>query len=195
MRETVIALRGAQKRYGKHKVLSGVNLEIKKGDIFGLVGKNGAGKTTIFKIILGLSEYQEGHLQIFGEEKNLAAGRKRIGFFVGSNFFPYMTAKQNLEYYRQVKGITDKNEVNRVLEIAELGQVKSKYKAFSMGMRQRLGIASAMMGNSDILLLDEHTNGLDPQGIADIRHLLQRLNDEHGMTIVISSHILGELQN
>lgn len=195
MGETVISLKGVQKSYGKHKVLTNVNLDIPKGDIFGLVGKNGAGKTTIFKIILGLSEYQDGHLSIGGEGMTLAEGRKHIGFFVGSNFFPYMTGRQNLEYYRVLKGIKDKSEVNRVLEIVELKGVKSKYKGYSMGMRQRLGIANALMGNPEILILDEPTNGLDPQGIADVRHLVQKLNSEHGMTVVISSHILGELQN
>lgn len=195
MGETVISLKGIQKSYGKHKVLNNVNLDIPRGDIFGLVGKNGAGKTTIFKIILGLSEFQEGHLSVGGEGMDLAKGRKNIGFFVGSNFFPYLTGKKNLEYYRVLKGIKDKSEVDRVLEIVELKGVKSKVKGYSMGMRQRLGIANALLGNPEILILDEPTNGLDPQGIADVRHLVQKLNSEYGMTVVISSHILGELQN
>ncbi|MGL6293045.1 ATP-binding cassette domain-containing protein [Eubacterium aggregans] len=192
MGETVISLRGIQKSYGKHKVLSNVNLDIQKGDIFGLVGKNGAGKTTIFKILLGLSEYQDGHLIIGGKEENLAEERQHIG----SNFFPYLTGRQNLEYYRQLKEFKDKSAVDRVLEIiVELKGVKSKFKGYSMGMCQRLGIANALLGNPEILILDEPTNGLDPKWIADVRHLVQKLNAEHGMTVVISSHILGELQN
>lgn len=195
MGESVITLKGINKNYGKHQVLKGVDLEINKGDIYGLVGKNGAGKTTIFKIILGLSEYQGGTLSICGSEADVAEGRKKIGFFVGQNFFPYLSARKNLEYYRVLKNIKDKNEVDRVLKIVELDQVKSNFKSFSMGMRQRLGIANALMGNPEILILDEPTNGLDPQGIADVRKLVQKLNEEYGMTVIVSSHILGELQN
>jgi ABC-2 type transport system ATP-binding protein len=195
MSETVISLEGIKKSYGKARVLKGVDLAIEKGDIFGLVGKNGAGKTTIFKIILGLSEFQEGKLQVGGDGVSLEEGRKKIGFFVGSDFFPYLSARQNLEYYRELKGIRDKGEVERVLEIVDLSGAKGKFKNFSMGMRQRLGIANAIMGNPEILILDEPTNGLDPQGIADVRHLVKKLNTEFDMTIIISSHILGELQN
>lgn len=195
MGEAVISLQGVDKSYGKHKVLSDVNLEIEHGDIFGLIGKNGAGKTTIFKIILGLSDFESGKLVIEGEDRKYTEGRKKIGFFVGSDFFTYMTARQNLEYYRKLKGIRDKKEIDRVLEIVELKDVKSTFKSFSMGMRQRLGIANALLGNPEILILDEPTNGLDPQGIADVRKLVQKLNEEFGMTMVISSHILGELQH
>lgn len=194
MGETVISLQNVQKNYGKHKVLSGVNLEIEKGCIYGLIGKNGAGKTTIFKIILGLSDYQEGTLLFCGKANNESEGRKKIGFFVGQNFFSYMSAKQNLEYYCRLKGVK-RSEADRVLKLVELDQVKSSFKNYSMGMRQRLGIANALLGGPEILILDEPTNGLDPQGIADVRKLIQRLNEEYGMTIVVSSHILGELQN
>lgn len=195
MSESIITLKGIEKKYGKHKVLNNVNLDIKKGDLFGLVGKNGSGKTTIFKIILGLSQSSRGSVELFGSDKNLLEMRKKIGFLIGSNFFSYMTAKQNLEYYSQLKGIKDKNEVDRVLEIVELNGVKSKFKSYSMGMKQRLGIANALLGNPEILILDEPTNGLDPQGIASIRVLVQKLNKEYGMTVIISSHILSELQN
>lgn len=195
MSEAIISLKGIRKCYGKHEVLHDVNLDIKKGDIFGLIGRNGAGKTTLFKVILGLSEYEEGSLEIAGEDKNLSAGRRKIGFLVGSNFLPYMTGRQNLEYYRVLKGVKDKNEVDRVLEIVGLKGVKSHYSKYSMGMKQRLGIANALLGMPEILILDEPTNGLDPQGIADVRSLIQRLNEEFGLTIIVSSHILGELQN
>ena len=106
-----------------------------------------------------------------------------------------MTGRQNLEYYRILKGVKDKSEVDRVLKIVELDNVKRKFKNYSLGMKQRLGIANALLGNPEILILDEPTNGLDPQGIADVRKLVQKLNEEYGMTVVISSHILGELQN
>lgn len=195
MGETVISLKGINKSYGKHKVLENVDIDINKGDIFGLIGKNGAGKTTMFKVILGLSEYENGELKIGEEGDSIEQGRKKIGFLIGSNFFPYMNAKQNLEYYCKMKGIKDKSEVGRVLKIVGLDGVKKKFRQYSLGMKQRLGIANAILGNPEILILDEPTNGLDPQGIADIRTLIQKLNEEYGMTVIVSSHILGELQN
>lgn len=195
MSEAVISLKGIEKSYGKHKVLTNVNLEINKGDIFGLVGRNGAGKTTMFKVILGLSSYEKGTLEICGSSKDLAKGRQKIGFLVGANYFDYMSAKQNLEYYRILKGIKDKKRVDKVLKIVGLDGVKKPVKNFSMGMKQRLGIANALLSKPEILILDEPTNGLDPQGIADIRTLVQTLNEQYGMTVIISSHILGELQH
>lgn len=195
MANTVISLRGVNKSYGKHKVLENVDMDIHKGDIFGLIGKNGAGKTTLFKIILGLSAFQNGELKIGDEGDSLKEGRRKIGFLIGANFFPYMNARQNLKYYCRMKGIKDKSEIDRVLKIVGLEGVKSKFSQYSLGMKQRLGIANAILGNPEILILDEPTNGLDPQGIADIRKLIQSLNEEYGMTVIVSSHILGELQN
>lgn len=193
MAEAVISMHGITKSYGKHQVLHDVELDIERGDIFGLIGRNGAGKTTLFKVILGLSDYK-GALTIEGS-RNLSEGRQKIGFLIGSNFFGYMTARQNLEYYRVMKGLKDKSEIDRVLKIVGLDTAKGPYSRFSMGMKQRLGIANAMLGRPEILILDEPTNGLDPQGIADVRALIQRLNEEFGMTVIVSSHILGELQN
>ncbi|MDO4977063.1 MAG: ATP-binding cassette domain-containing protein [Eubacteriales bacterium] len=196
MSDIVISLRDVTKRYGMSKVLKGVNLDIEKGEIYGLIGKNGSGKTTIFKTILGLSEFQGGTLFVGDEGDTLKQGRAKIGFFIGTHFFPYMTAKQNLKYYCKLKGVKGaRAEINRVLEIVGLKDVKSKFKAYSLGMKQRLGVAAAMLGNPEIIILDEPTNGLDPQGIADVRNVLKKLNEEYGTTIVISSHILGELQN
>lgn len=194
MSDTIISLKGIDKSYGKHKVLTDVNLEVKKGDLFGLVGRNGAGKTTLFKVILGLSSYQKGSIELFGST-DLSKQRQRIGFLIGSNCFDYMTGRENLEYFRRLKGIKDKNEVDRVLKIVGLDGVKTKVGKYSLGMRQRLGIANAMMGNPELMILDEPTNGLDPQGIADVRNLVKRLNQEFGMTVIVSSHILGELQH
>lgn len=199
MSESVIQLDKIVKSYGEHKVLKGVNMCVNKGDIYGLVGKNGAGKTTLFKVVLGLSEFQSGKLSILGaknEEENRKK-RRHIGFFVGANFFGYLNARENLEYYRRLKGIKDENEIDRVLAIVGLDNdaAKAKAKSYSLGMKQRLGIANALLGNPDIVILDEPTNGLDPQGIADIRHIIQNLNSEDGKTIIVSSHILGELEH
>lgn len=195
MEESVIKLENIVKRYGSHEVLKGVNLDIKKGQIYGLVGKNGAGKSTAFKLILGLSDYSEGTITINGTD-DVEKGRTKIGFFIGDNYFPNLNAAQNLRYFATLKGIKNKKEeVNRLLEIVGLKGVKTKVKGYSLGMRQRLGIANAIMGNPEILILDEPANGLDPQGIADIRELVKKLNRDYGMTIIVSSHILGELQN
>ena len=193
----MISLSHIHKSYDTHKVLNDINLNINKGEIYGLIGKNGAGKTTIFKIILGLTNFESGKLSIDGSKtkKELENNRKRIGFFIGKNFFDYLTAEENLNYYRVLKGIKDKNEVKRVLELVGLKGVNAKYSSFSMGMKQRLGIANALLGNPEILILDEPVNGLDPQGIADIRNLIIKLNKEYNMTIVVSSHILGELEH
>ena len=195
MSETVIELKNICKNYGKKHVLSDVSFTVNKGDIYGLVGKNGAGKTTIFKIILGLSDCNGGEV-LLENSKELDAAREKMGFFVGNNFFPYMDAKENLEYYATLKGIKNPEaEIKEVLELIGLSGVKTKAGGFSLGMKQRLGIGIAILGKPEILILDEPANGLDPQGIADIRHLVQRLNSEYGMTVMISSHILGELQN
>lgn len=195
MSDAIISLEHIKKSYGKHEVLKDINLEIPKGQIYGLVGRNGSGKTTMFKIILGLSDYQGGKVHVGEPGDTLDQGRERVGFFVGQNLFTYMTARENLEYYRRLKNIKDPKEVDRVLDLVGLSGVKTKVSGFSLGMRQRLGIANALLGNPEIILLDEPTNGLDPQGIADIRKLLKRLNEEFGITVIVSSHILGELQN
>ncbi len=193
----MISLHHIDKKYGRHRVLEDVNLTIREGEIYGLIGKNGAGKTTIFKIILGLTEYEKGQLSVAGNKSKsaLSSSRKKIGFFIGKNFFDYLTAKENLEYYLRMKGIQKKGEVERVLSLVNLQDVTAKFGSFSMGMKQRLGIANAMLGNPEILILDEPVNGLDPQGIADIRSLIVKLNAEYGTTVVISSHILGELEH
>lgn len=193
----MITLSHIPKSYDDFQVLKDVNLTVNKGEIYGLIGKNGAGKTTIFKIILGLTDFESGTLSIAGSQSDSALQnkRKKIGFFIGKNFFDYMNAEENLHYYRQMKGLKDKKEVNRILQLVGLQGVTAKYSSFSMGMKQRLGIANALLGNPEILILDEPTNGLDPQGIADIRNMIVTLNKERNMTIIVSSHILGELEH
>lgn len=200
MGKTLIKLDHVKKSYGRQEVLKGVNMEVNQGDIYGLIGRNGAGKTTIFKMILGLSEVTGGLVSIDGSqtERELMANRSRIGFMVGARFYGYLNARDNLRYTARFKGIPGrerKKEIERVLELVGLKDAKKPVKTFSLGMTQRLGIASAILGNPEILILDEPTNGLDPQGIADVRHLIRRLRDEQNMTIIVSSHILGELEH
>jgi len=193
----MIELQQINKFYGNQQVIKNLNLHVNKSEIYGLIGKNGAGKTTIFKIILGLSTFRDGQLMIKGSKNtaDILLNRKKIGFLIGKNFYDYLDAKENLHYFRRLKGIKNKKEVDRVLEIVDLNKTKAKYKTFSMGMKQRLGIANALLGSPEILILDEPTNGLDPQGIVDIRNLIQRLNTEYRLTIIVSSHILGELEH
>ena len=198
--DSVIKLENIVKSYGNMEVLKGASLSVNKGDIYGLIGKNGSGKTTMFKIILGLSEFKGGTLSIDGSKTpaELLRNRQKIGFFVGTNFYPYLSARENLRYYAMVKNIPGreiKKEISRVLEIVGLDDVKKPVRSYSLGMKQRLGIANAILGNPEILILDEPTNGLDPQGIADIRHMIRRFNEEFGMTVIVSSHILGELEH
>ncbi len=199
MGDAVFSLKGIKKNYGSHQVLKSVDMQVNKGDIYGLVGKNGAGKTTLFKVILGLSDYQGGKLSILGAKNahQNALNRRKIGFFVGHNFFDYLSGYENLNYYRRLKGIRGRKEVNRVLEMVGLSQkaAKMEARAYSLGMKQRLGIANALLGDPEVLILDEPTNGLDPQGIADVRNMITRLNQENGTTVLISSHILGELEH
>jgi ABC-2 type transport system ATP-binding protein len=200
MSEAVIKLENVNKSYGKHEVLKDVNMQVNKGDIYGLIGRNGAGKTTIFKMILGLSHVNSGNVSIMdsASKKELLKNRGRIGFFVGCRFYNYMNAERNLLYFATVKGIPRKErkqEIARVLDVVGLTGIKKPVKTFSLGMQQRLGIANAILGNPEILILDEPTNGLDPQGIADVRNLIKKLRDEYGKTVIVSSHILGELEH
>ncbi len=199
MGESVIKIDNLVKSYGHHEVLKGINMSVNKGDIYGVIGKNGAGKTTLFKVILGLSPSNSGNMSILGagSEKDNNVNRARIGFFVGVNFYNYLSGVENLHYYRRMKGIKEKDEVERVLEIVGLDSDAAKIpvKKYSLGMKQRLGIANALLGNPEILIFDEPTNGLDPQGIMDVRNMIQKINEEEGTTIIVSSHILSELQN
>lgn len=200
MSENVIVLKDVKKAYAKHEVLKGVNMQVQKGDIYGLIGKNGAGKTTIFKMILGLSTLNEGSVSICGSTNNaeLYKNRNKIGFLVGQKFYGYLNGRENLKYYAIAKGLRGKvinDEIDRVLELVDLKDVKQPFRKYSLGMQQRLGIANAILGNPELLILDEPTNGLDPQGIADVRNMIHRFNEEFGMTVIVSSHILGELEH
>lgn len=182
------------KVYGKNKVVNAVNMHVKKGDIYGFIGKNGAGKTTFMRMITGLAAPTGGEIELF-EKKDLEKQRKRIGSLIENpGIYPNMTARENLEIVRRSFGITDKNAVEEMLQFVGLGGTdKKKVKNFSMGMKQRLGIAISLFRNPDFLILDEPINGLDPAGIKEIRDLLLKLNQERNITILISSHILGEL--
>ena len=171
-------------------------MTVYRGDIYGLIGRNGAGKTTAMKIVTGLTEQSSGEYEIFGKTgKDAENEKRRIGCLIENPaFFGNLTAYQNLRYYCYQKGITDLKQIEDALKLVHLSDVgNKKFRKFSLGMKQRLGIAFAVMDNPDLIILDEPINGLDPIGISELRDTFRRLNSERGITIVISSHILSEL--
>ncbi len=191
----VIKIQDLHKSYGKEEVLKGINISLEKGKVYGLIGPNGAGKSTLFKVLSGLTGFDSGEIIINGSS-DITLERKKISFMIEQ---PYMdndlSARENLELVSYIRNVSDDN-FDKVLSCVGLGEVgKKKTGKFSVGMKQRLGIAMALVSKPDILVLDEPINGLDPIGVRDIRELLKKLNSELGVTIVISSHILSELEN
>ena len=197
MKKVVLKTYNITKKYGEQLVVDNVNMTIKKGDIYGFIGQNGAGKTTLIRLITGLIHKSGGEIELLGanEENELNKARTMVGSLIESpSLYTNMTARENLEVSRLVRNIPGKKCIDEVLELVGLKDVeKKKVKNFSLGMRQRLGIANALMGNPKLLILDEPINGLDPMGIVEIRELLKKINKEKDMTILISSHILSEL--
>ena len=197
MSESIVRVNDLTKQYKKQLALDHVSFEIKKGSIVGLIGPNGAGKTTIMKILGGLAYPTDGSIEMYGEssEKGLNHARTRMSFMIET---PYekekMTARENLEKQRLQKGIPDKQRIDEVLkQVNLLNTGKKVVKNFSLGMRQRLGLANALLGKPEFMVLDEPINGLDPEGIVEMRELFKKINKEEGVTLVISSHILSEL--
>ncbi|MGN0605147.1 MAG: ABC transporter ATP-binding protein [Oscillospiraceae bacterium] len=197
MSDIIIDVKNLGKQYGKHMAVENISFHINRGMICGLIGSNGAGKTTIMKMLGGLAAPTDGIISIYGrtDEKGLAESRKRMSFMIETPYVKEnMTARENLEKQRIQKGIPDKKRIDEVLETVGLSDTgKKSVKKFSLGMRQRLGIAVALLTKPEIMVLDEPINGLDPEGIIEIRKLLLKLNQEEGITIIISSHILSEL--
>lgn len=197
MNEIICQTTNLNKKYNKTSILNNINIEIRRGEIYGLIGENGAGKTTLIKILTGLILKTDGKITLFNKEVNVntSLDRKKIGSIIEAPaLYLEMTAKQNLEIQRIQQGITDKNCIDELLCLVNLAGAKNKKtKNFSLGMKQRLGLAIALLGNPELLILDEPLNGLDPTGIKELRELLIKLNKEKGITIIISSHILSEL--
>lgn len=197
MNEYVLRTNNLSKKYKEDFALNNVNLEIKKGEIYGFIGQNGAGKTTLLRIVTGLSFPTKGNVELFGEgsEKGLIQSIKRIGAVIENPaLFPNMSAYENLELHRLQKGIPNKKCIDKALKLVGLQSTgRKKAMDFSLGMKQRLGIAIALLSDPEFLILDEPTNGLDPMGIVELRELIKRLNREKEMTVLISSHILSEL--
>lgn len=194
--EYIVQTENLSKHFGKDQAVNGLNMTIHKGEIYGFLGPNGAGKTTTIRMLLGLMKPTSGSIHILG--KNLKTERIDILRQVGSlvenpSYYPHLTAYENLETLRKILDVP-KVKISDVLEIVRLSDVANKkVKEFSLGMKQRLGIAAALLHDPSLLILDEPTNGLDPSGIIEMRNLIKRLPSEKGMTILLSSHLLSEI--
>lgn len=192
----ILTTNNLTKRYGKKNAAEKINIHIKKGEIYGLIGRNGAGKTTILKMLSGLSIPTEGDYSINGKKgKALFTERPKVGTLIENpGIYPKMSAYQNLKLKCIAMGVNKKEYIEELLSLVGLSNTEGKkVKNFSLGMKQRLGIALALAGNPEIIILDEPINGLDPQGIVEVREILVKLSVEKGITIIISSHILDEL--
>lgn len=191
--DTILSIKNLSKHYGKIKAVNELNLEVKRGNVFGILGPNGSGKTTTLGMILDVINPTAGTFEWFGQ-KSSSATRKRIGAILEHPiFYPYLTGVQNLRIVCDIKGVPY-SRVDEVLSQVDLGERKdSKFRTYSLGMKQRLSIASALLCNPEVMILDEPTNGLDPQGIAEIRELIIEIANS-GKTIIIASHLLDEVQ-
>lgn len=196
--EYVLTTSALSKKYRKFEALKDLTMHIPKGAIYGFVGRNGAGKTTLIRVICGLQEPTSGEYAIYGisnKDRQISKSRHRMGAVVETpSIYLDMTAEDNLKQQALVLGLPNYESIPEILKLVGLENTgKKKARNFSLGMKQRLGIAVALIGNPDFIVLDEPINGLDPQGIVEIRELILKLNHEHGITVLISSHILGEL--
>ena len=197
MDEFIIETRHLTKQYGTQKSVSDLNIHVKKGRVYGLLGRNGAGKTTTMKMLLGLTEPTSGEIELWG--KPLRGNEKevlpRIGSLIESpGFYPNLTATENLRIFAALRGVPSRHAVKDALDLVGLPyRDKKLFSQYSLGMKQRLAIALAVMHDPELLILDEPTNGLDPIGIAEIRTFIRRLCDEGGKTVLLSSHILSEI--
>jgi len=193
LEEKILEIRNLSKNYGRVKALSGLSLSIDRGQVFGLLGPNGSGKSTTLGIVLGATLPQNGNFEWFGQPLEVDA-LKRIGAILEHpNFYPYLDATDNLRIIARIRNAQE-NDTDRVLKLTGLYERrKHRFQTYSFGMKQRLAIAAAMLGNPEVLILDEPTNGLDPSGIAEIRELITRIASE-GSTIILASHLLDEVQ-
>jgi len=197
MSKHVLRTNNLSKKYSDDFAIENVNITIKKGETYGLIGQNGAGKSTILRLVTGLAFPTSGTIELFGNDNpnKLADAQKRMGAIIESPaLFPNMSAYENLEVQRLQRGIPGKDCIAKTLELVGLTNTeKKKVKNFSLGMKQRLGLGLALISDPEFLILDEPTNGLDPMGIVQLRELIKKLNREKGLTVLLSSHILSEL--
>jgi len=198
MTNEVLKIEKLKKVIGKRTIVSDIEIELKKGEIFGFLGPNGAGKSTTIKMIVGLSKITEGNIYVGGcsVKEDFKGAMRNIGCIVENpDMYTYMSGLDNLKIFAKIYEGVDQARINEVVKIVDLERaIKDKVKTYSLGMKQRLGIAQALLHSPKLLILDEPTNGLDPAGIKDMRMLLRKLSSETGLTVFVSSHILGEMQ-
>ncbi|MEU6187043.1 ABC transporter ATP-binding protein [Nocardia sp. NPDC047038] len=194
MADSIVVTRGLTKRYGEHTAVDDVSMSVAYGEIYGFLGPNGAGKTTTLRMLAGLIRPSEGTATVAGHRPGDPAVVRRIGVLIeGPGFYPYLSGRDNLRVLAEYRGL-GRSEVEDALERVGLaGRAEDKYRTYSLGMKQRLGVGAALLGNPDLLILDEPTNGLDPAGMAEMRELITALAAE-GRTVLLSSHMLSEVQ-
>ncbi|ASB86776.1 ABC transporter ATP-binding protein [Bacillus sonorensis] len=196
MAQHIVATKNITKKFGKHTSVSGLEMRIEKGQIYGFLGPNGAGKTTTIRMLLGLVKPTDGVIELFGQDirTNRLQILQRVGSLVESpSYYGHLTGRENLEVIRRIRDLPE-TRIAEVLKIVRLTKVADRLaKEYSLGMKQRLGIAAALLSKPDLLVLDEPTNGLDPAGIHEIRELIKELPHQYGMTVLVSSHLLSEI--
>lgn len=196
-REVVLSIKGLNKYFGSKQILHGVELECVKGEVFGFLGPNGAGKTTTIKMAVGLLRIDEGDIEICGHnvEKEFEEALANVGGIVENpEMYKYMTGRDNLKQYARMRGL-DFSEIDKAVDMVKLSnRIDEKVSGYSLGMRQRLGVAQALMHKPRLLILDEPTNGLDPQGIKELRDILRQLAHENGVCVLVSSHLMSEME-
>lgn len=194
----ILEIKNISKKLGKKQILNDITFEIKEGEIFGFVGPNGAGKTTLIKTILGLYKQDKGQITIGGYslEKDFEKAMSKIGAIIENpEMYDYLSGKNNLKIYASISNINDENYINQIIKTVKLeNRINNKVKTYSLGMRQRLGLAQALISKPKLLILDEPTNGLDPLGIKELRELLKKISKEDNIAVLISSHILSEIE-
>ena len=194
----VLEVTGLKKKLGKREIIKGINLSVKEGEIFGFLGPNGAGKTTTIRMLVGLIAPNEGEIKICGKniQKNKEEALKNVGAVVENpELYKYLSGRENLMQIARIRKVS-KKEVDSLIELVGLkDRIDDKVKKYSLGMKQRLGLAAALIGEPKLLILDEPTNGLDPSGIIDFREVVKKAAKEKNMAVFISSHILSEVQN
>jgi ABC-2 type transport system ATP-binding protein len=181
--------------YGGKRVVDGLELQVEPGDIYGFLGPNGAGKTTTMRMILGLIRRDSGSVRIFGEDDPVAARRHLGGIVEAPRFYPYLSGRDNLRIFAAYTPSVAPGRIDELLSLVRLGdRGRDLVKTYSMGMRQRLGVAQALLGDPKLLLLDEPVNGLDPAGMKEVRELIRSLRDDRGLTVFVSSHLLSDVE-